>query len=687
MPPPNDDTVSVVEQTSFVVSDSGGDLRPGTHHGYFAADTRFLSSFMVRLSGRRPLLLATGHLNHRRANFYLTNPKIGGLQPNRISMVREREVDDAFRERIVITNHDTQTVELRLDLEIDADFADIFEARGRRPLRRTVVHDHVGDRAVRFVYERSGYRRATTARFSRPLATGERGIHVPVSLPPGKRWELVVTVTPSANGGGSVPGRRAVRRTGTVDTWTQALPEITSADPRIERAWTQALEDVESLLLRSQRGGYIVAAGLPWFLAVFGRDAVICARQTLPLGPAITLGTLRELASYQGSTDDRFREEEPGKIPHEVRAGELSLLEELPHARYYGSVDATPLYVTLFVEACRWSGWLRGAPPGEAQAASEAMPGYLADLLPAAEAALGWVERSTREDGLLWFEQQHPRGYRIQAWKDSDDSYRFTDGTLAEAPIAAVEVQGYVYEARLGMAEVYEALGRPGEAEELRRRARRLRDAIDAGFWMAEEGFYAMGLQRDGRQIDSITSNPGHLLWSGAVSARRAASIGERLMADDMFSGWGIRTMSSRMGGYNPLSYHNGSVWPHDNSLIAAGLGRYGQAERAWRVVDGLLDSAQRHARFRLPELFAGFDRGETPHIVPYPSACSPQAWASGAIVLGVRTIASITARAGRPSRTVPQVALTGATEGQWGGLLGHRDAPARGQATERPQA
>jgi glycogen debranching enzyme len=422
-----------------------------------------------------------------------------------------------------------------------------------------------------------------------------------------------------------------------VRAWQERAPRLRSDDPRLERAWARGIRDMASLLLTGPVGRFIPAAGLPWYLAIFGRDAAITAMQSLLLGPDIPHGTLRQLGGYQGRTDDAWREEQPGRIPHEVRTGELALLGHIPFGRYYGSVDATPLYVLLFAETCRWNGVVGTDGMGTAS-----LPHPLRELLPHAEAALAWIDRSTDADGLLWFLPARRGGITNQVWKDSQDSMRYADGSLAAPPIAAVEVQGYVVAARRGMARVYDALGRHQEAADQREAAERLLATLHHRFWMADEGTYALGLDADGRRIDSVTSNPGHLLWTGCVPADRVASVTQRLMAPDMFSGWGVRTLSSRNPGYNPIGYHVGSVWPHDTSLIANGMARAGQRAAAQRLIDGLLDAASAHPDDRLPELFAGFDRATTPDLVPYPTACAPQAWATGAIFLSVRTLLGI---------------------------------------------
>jgi glycogen debranching enzyme len=475
-------------------------------------------------------------------------------------------------------------------------------------------------------------------RVERPPTPREGRLAFAATLEHGRPWDLNVTVEPrltQRRGSPPAPPPRRIEPE-LVRSWRASVPRLATSDGRLQRAWNRAIRDMASLLLTGPAGRFIPAAGLPWFLAIFGRDSAITAMQSLLLGPDIALGTLRQLAVYQGRTQDRWREEEPGKIPHEVRTGELALLGRIPFGRYYGAVDATPLYLMLFIAACRWSGALS---PG---ASPRPLPAPLDEFLPHAEAALGWIDGRADPEGLIWYRPARRGGIRNQVWKDSHDSMRYADGRMADPPIAAVEVQGYVAAARRGMADVFAALGREDDADAQRAAANRVAAAIDDRFWMPDEGTYALGLDAAGHQLDAVASNAGHLLWADCVPAARAAAVTERLMAPDMFSGWGIRTLSSQNPAYNPIGYHIGSVWPHDTSLIANGMARAGQVEAAQRVIHGLLDAADADPAHRLPELFAGFDRASTPDLVPYPTACAPQAWATGAIFQSVRTLLGI---------------------------------------------
>ena len=656
-PATTDLSVALVEHTNFAVSDRAGDMLPGTYHGFFVADTRFLSRFALRLNGRPLEPLASGGGEHHGAGtFYLASPKLRGLPSATMTVFRDRALTTRLEERIRLISYARDPIEVEVSVELDADFADIFEVRGRRRLRRQ-VEVHRRPQAVRFSYEHHGYRRATAIGLDRPTTHVDGRLTFNARLEHGRPWDLHLRVEPELTHGRGVAPPPAPRRIAPelVRRWRDRAPRLETSDRRLARAWRRGVRDLASLLLTGPADRFIPAAGLPWFLAVFGRDSAITAMQSLLLGPDVPNGTLRQLAAYQGTTEDPFREEEPGKIPHEVRTGELATLGSIPFGRYYGSVDATPLYLMLYVAACRWSGWLGGR--------RRRTPPTVREFLPHADAALAWIERRTDADGLLWYAPSRPGGITNQVWKDSHDSMRFADGSLAAPPIAAVEVQGYIVAARRGMAEVYEALQRPEEAKAQRSAARRLAATIDERFWMPEEGTYALGLDAKGRQIDGVTSNAGHLLWTDAVPPERAALVAERLLAPDMFTGWGIRTLSSRNPGYNPIGYHTGSVWPHDTSLVANGLARAGQHAAAQRVIDGLLDAADA-SEGRLPELFAGFDRGTTPDLVPYPTACSPQAWATGAIFLSVRTLLGIPV-----AQRAPQwqdLSVIGAEVGTW---------------------
>jgi glycogen debranching enzyme len=367
-----------------------------------------------------------------------------------------------------------------------------------------------------------------------------------------------------------------------------------------------------------------VAAGAPWFMALFGRDSLLTAYMALPVDRTLALGTLRTLARHQGRTTDPLTEEEPGRILHEVRLGVESGLSLGGGSVYYGTVDATPLFVVLLAELARW-----GAEPDQVR-----------ELLPHADRALEWIERHGDRDGdgFVEYRRATDRGLRNQGWKDSWDGVNFADGHPAEPSIALCEVQGYVYDAYLARAELAREVGEEADVARWTDRATALKAAFNERFWLPEQGWYAIALDRDKNRVDSCASNMGHCLWSGIVDEDKAPLVAERLLGPDMFSGWGVRTLSNAMRAYDPVSYHNGAVWPHDNALIAAGLMRYGFVEEAQRIAVALLEAAAEFGG-RLPELFCGFGRDEYPEPVPYPTSCSPQAWAAATPVHLMRVL------------------------------------------------
>jgi len=374
------------------------------------------------------------------------------------------------------------------------------------------------------------------------------------------------------------------------------------------------------------------AAGMPWFMTVFGRDTLITSYQTLLLGQDLARGALDVLAELQASEDDPSIDAEPGKIVHEVRHGKAA---KAWFQQYYGTVDATPLYLVLLSEVWRWTG-------------DDAL---VRSLREPALRALGWIESF---DGFISYERRTERGLENQSWKDSGDSQRFADGRTAVPPIAPVEVQGYAYDAKLRTAELArEVWGDTGLAERLEREAADLQRRFDEAYWTGEH--YALALDRDGARVDSLCSNVGHLLWSGIVPDERVDAVVAALMGDGLWSGWGIRTMSSRDAAYNPLAYHNGTVWPHDNSLIAAGLARCGRWEQAWQVVRAML-GASALLDHELPEVFAGLARGQTPFPIAYPTAARPQAWAAGTPILLLQVLLGLRPEGGRLTTVAPEV-------------------------------
>lgn len=635
------DSTRVTHGSVFALSSENGDIEQHTQQGFYAYDTRFLSRFSVMLNGDRLRSTGFATFEDRLASFYCSAG--GGL-----NVVRDRYVADAFHEDISVANHSRKSVKITLELTFDVDFADIFEVRLGRIHKpgRIGIEPREGQHLA-LVYRRENFVRETWIRFSKQPAIRDKTAIFEFTLEPKQRWSTCVDVVPVidhvtnrapcvsqilSSPFGPYQRDRAFLgffRQREASLPLETVPELKTDNPDLHQAYYRAIADLRALRLEQQKGYYTLAAGLPWFMAVFGRDSILSAIQTKLLGPQFMVGTLHTLAGLQAKDVDCFREAEPGKIIHEVRRGELSVFEHVPHSRYYGSIDATPLFIGLLWEAYQWTG----------------DRSLLERFLTHAEAALSWVDDygDLDGDGFIEYKRRTRTGLRNQGWKDSGDSISFADGRLAAGPIALAEVQGYVYDAKKKMADIYRMLNNP-LSEKLEREAAEIKERFNDLFWMPDERYFAIALDGRKRQVDSISSNPGHCLWSGIVDADKAAKVAERLMAPDMFGGWGIRTLSTEMGRFNPLSYHNGSVWPHDNSIIAAGLMRYGFVDEANQIAMALIHATSIFAAHRLPELFAGFARREYSFPVPYPAANAPQAWASGALIYLMESMLGVSA-------------------------------------------
>lgn len=637
-------SIVIADGSNFVVSDRLGNIEPPGMGGFFAADTRFLSRLKVLLQGHPGLEVGAEQVDHAAASFYATLPGSRTRQPNSISLVRDRYIAGGMHEDLSVVNHTRRRMRLTLTIQVDADFADLFEVReGAFTKSGSTSIQKRGGVDICFSYKSGDFERETHISFSRHPKLRQGNALFELELGPKEKWTTCLTVLPVIDAPTDTPRCLQASLGSPFGPYEPAMrapdqkppsrlhegllhaPELDGGEAGLGQAFAAAISDLHSLTMEYAPGVRILAAGLPWFMAVFGRDAIISALQTKILGPRLMLGTLSSLADLQATEVDEFRDAAPGKIPHEIRMGELSALDAVPHSRYYGTVDATPLFVRLLWEAYQWTG-------------DRAL---LEERLAAAEAAIAWIDRygDSDGDGFVEYETTSPRGLRNQGWKDSTDSISFADGRLAKGPIALAEVQGYVYNAKRCMAEIYRALGRPDDGERLDRQACELKRMFNEAFWMSGEGCFALALDGKKRQVDSITSNAGQCLWTGIVDEEKAGALVARMMAPDMFNGWGVRTMSSEMARYNPLSYHNGSIWPHDNSLIASGMQRYGYRAEALRIASAILEAAEGLPKNRLPELFAGFPRRWERAPVPYPLANAPQAWASGAVIYLVETI------------------------------------------------
>jgi glycogen debranching enzyme len=609
-------------------------------------------------------VLSTDDIDYFSAQFFLY-PPTGTIYKNpELSVIRRRSVGDGFHEDVLLANHSGEPIELAFHVDADADFADLFEVKDA--LRKTGrLYREVRGDALVLGYQRDDFVRETVISSSEEASVTDDGLSFRVKIAPHDQWRTCLDVVPKADrqarpkhGHGSI-SRPAPNMKLTLQEWIAAAPQLESSWDKLGHIYWRSLVDLAALRFYSDiiPGASVPAAGLPWFMALFGRDSVITSYQALPFVPELAQTTLRVLAARQGATVDAFRDEEPGKILHELRVGELTHFGERPHSPYFGAADATPLWLILLDEAERWT--------GDAQ--------LVRDLEPNARAALAWIdEHGDRDgDGYVEYERGAETGLDNMCWKDSWNSILFADGTNSKLPRATCEIQGYVYDAKRRCARLARRVWNdPALADRLEREADDLKARFNRDFWIPERGFYAIALDGDKRQVDSLTSNIGHLLWSGIVEDDKAESVVGHLMSPAMFSGWGVRTMAVGEEGYNPIEYHNGTVWPHDNAFIAAGLRRYGHPEHAATIGYAILEAAT-YFDWRLPEVFAGYDRELTNFPVEYPTASSPQAWATGAPLLLLRAMLGLEAEGDRLLRApvlppqISELSLSGVC-GRW---------------------
>jgi glycogen debranching enzyme len=616
--------VSVLDGSTFVVGDALGDLdaAPDRQHGFFSDDTRFVSRWRLTAGGAPLARLSTAELDHFAAEFFLV-PPTGAFDVNpTMSVVRRRLVRGrSWIEEIAVMNHSPEPLAIDLRIDVGGDFADMFELMDASVRAREIEREASG---TELVLRHGGAELRILAGEGWDADEGGFSAHLEIG-PQGERWsrfELAASAQP--RGAGFAEARREMRAE--IDAWLAPAPELEADWPALRRAYERSLVDLAALRIEAETGGFVPAAGLPWFMALFGRDSLIASYQALPVLPGLARDTLRALAALQADEVDDFRESEPGKILHELRHGELTRLGERPHSPYYGTADATPLFLVVLDEYVRLT--------GDAALARE--------LEPNARRALAWIDEhgDLDGDGFVEYRRRNEQtGLENQCWKDSPTAILFADGRLAEPPIATCEIQGYAYDAKRRCARLAaEVWGDAALAERLEREAAELRARFHDAFWIEERGFYALALDGDKRRVDSITSNIGHLLWSGIVDAEPAERLAAHLLGDELFSGWGVRTMSSGDAGYNPIAYHDGTVWPHDCSLIAQGLAAYGHRAEAERIAVALIEAADRFDG-RLPEVFAGYPRALTEAPVEYPTASRPQAWAAGAPLLLARAL------------------------------------------------
>nr|WP_068066650.1 glycogen debranching N-terminal domain-containing protein [Nocardia xishanensis] len=638
--------MTLVEGGTFCLSNRLGDVEPGRPHGLFFRDARVLSRWELLVDGRPPEPLSVLSPEAFIARFVMRRPPHAGLADSTLLVVRERIVADGMHELLTLENMGREPTAVTLELHVDADFVDLFAVKeGRAGHVRADVT--ITDSEL-LLHDRSDRMRGITVSATVEPTVLPGALVWRVVVPVGGKWQTEVIaqptlgnqqvqmpITPGEHVGFSGPCRK-------IAAWRDTATDISSADPVLTQVLRRTESDLGALQIHDDTGGSrpFVAAGAPWFMTLFGRDSLLTAWMALPLAVDLALGTLQQLAELQGQEVNPLTEEEPGRIMHEMRRGP-SGGQVLGGNIYFGTADATPLFVMLLAECHRWG----------------AEPQAIEELLPAADAALEWItEYGDRDgDGFVEYRRATDRGLINQGWKDSFDGINDAGGHLAEAPVALCEVQGYVHAALLARAELADAFDEQRLAARLRERAAELRGKFTEQFWMPDRGWYAVALDGTKRHVDALTSNAAHCLWAGIASDEHAEELVRQLAKEEMDTGFGLRTLAANMGAYNPMSYHCGSVWPHDTAIAVAGLLRYehvpGATKLATRLATGLLDAA---AAFdgRLPELFCGFPRSRFAIPVPYPTSCSPQAWASAAPLLLVRAFLGL-------NPDVPQRTLT----------------------------
>ena len=640
------DAIAILEGRTFMYSDDRGDVPQGSVGGLVHNDTRFLSTWCLTINGERPAVLRSHTVDYYSAGFFLANEDLPGIPQNSLSIRRQRFVGDGLLESISVHSFSHEPMQLEIRLDVGVDFADLFEIKATvrdRSARTDVIEDET-HHGLTFHYENGGFVAETHVHTERVCEVDGTALVWHVTIEPNSHWRTDLRVRVTAGGQILEPTHesfgeeRELARDDPLTVWMGQVPAFESDSPLLSNVFAKSVEDLAALRIQGTfRGRDIVlpAAGLPWFMTLFGRDTMLCSYQSIWVGPQLARGALAGLAMLQGREVDDFKDEEPGKILHEGRTGELTVLGQKPHSPYYGAVDSTPLWLVLLSEYWRWT----------------ADDDFVRAHWDQVTAALDWIAQygDRDDDGFIEYGTRSTQGLGNQCWRDSWNGVQFADGSIPYLPIAIAEAQGYVYDAKLRVADMAEVLyGSTDFAAKLRNEAEALRDRFDEAFWVDDRGgFYAIGLDADKRPIDSMTSNMGHLLWSGIVPPERAATVAQRLLSDELFSGWGVRTLSTADAGFNPIGYHLGTVWPHDNSIIVDGLARYGFRDEANRVALALLEAAG-FLEFRLPEAFSGFGRDIGRFPVPYPTACSPQAWATGAPFLFVRAMLGLDASDGR---------------------------------------
>ncbi|PLR84473.1 amylo-alpha-1,6-glucosidase [Bacillus sp. V33-4] len=629
----------IKENNLFLLTDEKGNI-PENHTyglGLYRNDTRFLSKLDIKINGQEPILLSSDAKENYMATILLTNPHMENdgslvLWRESVEIERTRFINEGILyESIKVKNYFPKSVQFDLSVHMDVDFTDMFIVRGFQngTMGKRTGQSIEGNSITYNYLGADKVSRRSLVSWDQDAATVEEGGNVSFNISLHNAEEKTITFTIQPLIGAEEPKKNIEiadamsRLKASYEAWGQEITKVHTDYLPLQKLVERGIDDVRVLLTDVGYGKFPVA-GLPWYGVPFGRDSLIAALQMLAFNPEIAKGTLLTMASSQGKKVDPWRDEQPGKIMHEIRYGELAATNQIPFTPYYGTIDATPLFLILLSEYVKWTGDLE----------------LVKQLSHNVEAALNWIDHYGDRDGDLFVEyhQESSKGIANQGWKDSGDSVVHRNGEYADTPIALSEVQGYVYHAKIGIANIYENLGKPAEALALRNQAKQVKDRFDEAFWMEDAKFYAIALDANKKQVGTITSNPGHVLLSEMLEKDKAEAVINTLLSKKMFSGFGIRTMGEGESAYNPMSYHDGSIWPHDNSLILLGMSKLLRQDAANIVIEGLIHAGAHFEYDRLPELFCGYD-ASIGKAVKYPVACSPQAWAAGTPLVFIQSL------------------------------------------------
>ncbi|MFI6759429.1 glycogen debranching N-terminal domain-containing protein [Micromonospora sp. NPDC050417] len=629
--------VTILAGNTFVVSDGRGDIEPSpvVPTGLFSFDLRYLSEWRLTVNGERLHALSIDDLQYYETRFFLVPGEPTHYVDAKVSVIRHRKIGGGLEEKLTVLNHRGEAADIVVRLDMAADFIDVFELKQVAATQRATTVA-VEEGYLRFRYTRDNYVREVLVSSSASADIDERGMTFRIRVDPHGRWSTVLRASvhvPGKQGGDlrellhthRIDANREIQRE--LEDWLAAAPQLGCDNATLATAYRRGLIDLAALQFGAlATESKLIAAGAPWFMTFYGRDSMLTCLQAMAFAPELAVGTLNTFAATQASVFDDFREKEPGKILHEFRYGESAAFEEQPHSPYFGAADTTPLFVILLDEYERWTGNVE----------------VVRRLEQEARAALRWINTygDLMGNGYVWYERRNlSSGLENQCWKDSPDSISYRDGRLPSFPRAICEIQGYAYDAKMRGARMARRIWHdPIYADRLEAEAADLKARFNRDFWVQDGEYYALALDADGGQVDALSSNMGHLLWSGIVDPPRAARVAEHLLGPRLFSGWGVRTLAEGEERYNPTGYHTGAIWPFDNSFIALGLRRYGFDAEAGRIAEAIIE-ASKYFDGRLPQLFAGYDRGLTKYPVQYPTTWTPHAWSAATPMMLIRVL------------------------------------------------